>query len=78
MGNSMNPSSTRTSQLTAGPSSPSEIEINGKPVTRDVVKDWLLSKKTTLWSDWCVSDPSRMELAVDWFMTEMNAVSVFA
>ena len=51
------------------------MEINGKPVDREVVKAWLRGKKVTLWGDWCVTDPARMEIAVDWFMGEMSSLS---
>lgn len=82
VGNSTNPSSTTTllrtvPVLNRSERQVNEVEVNGVPVTRDTVKRWLKAKKTTLWCDWCVSDPSRMELAVDWFMREMADVSGF-
>lgn len=49
------------------------MEINGKVMTREAVKDFLKAKHVTLWADWIVTDPKRMELAVDWFMGEVEA-----
>lgn len=56
----------------------SQMEINGKPVTREGVGQWLDSKHVTLWSDWIVTDPKRKEQAIDWFMREMSAYATHA
>lgn len=48
------------------------MEINGKPVTHEAVASWLKDKHITLWADWLVTDPKRMDLAVDWFMHEIS------
>ena len=51
------------------------MELNGTAVTREGVRTWLVDKKITLWSDWCVTNPKRMELAIDWFLGEMADLS---
>lgn len=51
------------------------LVLNGQSVTREEVADWLRSKRITLWADWCITDPRRMDKAVDWFMEEMTALS---
>lgn len=51
------------------------LQVNGKAVTRDNVRDWLKNKKVSLWADWCVTHPDRLEAAVDWFMRELSSFS---
>lgn len=51
------------------------VILNGHQVTRDDVKSYLAAKKVSLWSDWCITHPDRMELAVDWFLNEMSNLS---
>lgn len=75
MGNSTKTSSTKTSRKNVQSSNPSDLEINGKSVNRELIKSWLTSKKVTLWSDWCVTEPSRLDLAADWFMKEIKDMS---
>lgn len=48
------------------------VEINGKNIDREAVRTWLKDKRCTLWSDWCITDPRRMESAIDWFMGEIQ------
>ncbi len=51
------------------------MELNGRTVTRDTVRSFIQAKKVTLWGDWLVTDPKRMDKAIDWFMKEMNELS---
>lgn len=51
------------------------MEINGKQLTRESVKDWLKAKKITLWMDWIITDEAGMNKAVDWFMASVNDVA---
>lgn len=49
--------------------------LNGHDITRDDVRSFLLKKKVSLWSDWCITHPDRMEMAIDWFLGEMGNLS---
>lgn len=54
------------------------VEINGETVDRDIVHDWLISKRVSLWSDWLIGDRKEQEKAVDWMMKQMGQLSEFA
>lgn len=51
------------------------VNLNGHDVTREDVKKYLTAKRVSLWSDWCITHPDRMELAVDWFLNEIGNLS---
>ena len=51
------------------------MEINGKQLTRESVRQWLAAKRITLWMDWLITEPAQMEMAVDWFMKSVNDVA---
>ena len=51
------------------------MEINGKQLTRESVREWLKGKRVILWMDWLIGEPDQMELAVDWFMKAVNDVA---
>ena len=52
------------------------VELNGVQVEREDVRAWLLAKRCTLWADWCVTDPKRIEPAIDWFMGQMSELAL--
>lgn len=51
------------------------VVLNGKELTRADVRGYLADKRVSLWSDWCITHPDRMELAIDWFLGEMNGLA---
>lgn len=51
------------------------VEINGKPLTRENVRQWLASKRIVLWMDWMISEPKQMEQAIDWFIASVTEVA---
>lgn len=52
-----------------------QVELNGHSITNEDVRQYLKAKKAILWSDWCVTQPDRMDIAVDWFMGEMAGLA---
>lgn len=46
-------------------------------VTRDQVRDYLLDKHCSLWADFEIVKKDRMELAIDWFLKEINGLEEF-
>lgn len=51
------------------------MEINGRTVTDEDIEKYLASKRVTLWSDWCITDPGRMTEAIAWFKGEMTGLA---
>lgn len=48
------------------------MELNGKPLTRELIREYLAEKRVILWMDWLITEPSQMDLAIDWFMGECH------
>jgi hypothetical protein len=51
------------------------VEINGRPIGRADVQQYLKDKRISLWADWCITHPDRMDLAVDWLLTEIQGLA---
>ena len=66
------PTHQSTNGKTAKVTGETVMEINGKHLTREQVRAWLLAKRITLWMDWLITDPRQMEKAIDWFIKSVN------
>lgn len=54
------------------------MEINGAVVDRQVMRDWLQSKRITLWGDWLIGKEKDQDDAIDWFLGQVVKLSEFA
>lgn len=43
----------------------------------DQIKAWLLSKGVTLWADWDLTQPERLQAAAEWFHSQMRECEKF-
>jgi hypothetical protein len=44
---------------------------------REMVKDWLRTKHTTLWVDWDITDRKEIEQAAAWFEKELQSFQAY-
>lgn len=54
------------------------MEINGETITRETVRQWLVSKHVALWSDWLITRPAQQDEAINWIFKQMSQLSAFA
>lgn len=54
------------------------MEINGKKLDREAIRNWLRAKKVTLWMDWLITEPDELERAVDWLVGSCSDLAATA
>lgn len=56
---------------------PSQPVYENIDIDKEIIKRWLASKRTTLWSIWAITDEEGRENASEWFYKEIDSLIRF-